>query len=332
MAKSAVKEPVMHEEPFHDSTANPSSMLPYGLAWAVAICVFLLISVGGLVTTIGAGMSVPDWPSSFQYWIWLPIQIWTASRDIFLEHFHRLIGILLGSLTLALAIAVGRLDRRRAVRWLSVIALLAVCFQGLLGGLRVIQNAALLADVHGCTAPLFFSLTAVLVVLTSRTWINPPATQPVANAVRLRRLTTVFPCLFYLQIVAGAQMRHMLVGISVAWFPLWFWIHLINAAVLVSLLGWLWFERRTIEDAPILCNRILLLNWLCAGQLVVGALAWVAKYGWPNWVALYVWPLDYTVVTGGPFQAVLLSTHVSVGAILLVTSLSIALWSRRLVS
>ena len=322
----------MHEKPVRESSGNSPSNLPHGLAWAVAVCAFLLISVGGLVTTIGAGMSVPDWPSSFQYWLWLPIHIWTATRDIFLEHFHRLIGILLGILTIALAVALWRLDRRRSVRWLSGIALLAVCIQGLLGGLRVIQNATLLADVHGCTAPLFFSLAAVLVILTSKTWLNPPTTLAVANAARLRRLTTVLPCLIYLQIVVGAQMRHLSAGISVAWFPLWFWIHLINAAVLVTLLVWLWFERRTIEDAPIVQSRILLLNWLYAAQLTIGALAWITKYGWPNWTALYVWPLDYTVVTGGPLQAVVLSTHVSVGVVLLVTSLSVALWSRRLVS
>lgn len=324
----------MSENRVHDSAGDSSSasVWPHVLAWAVAACTFVLISVGGLVTTVGAGMSVPDWPSSFQYWLWLPIQIWTATRDIFLEHFHRLIGIVLGNLTIALVLVLWRLDRRKALRWLGVAALAGVCFQGALGGLRVIQNATLLADIHGCTAPVFFSLAGALVVLTSRRWIESSVPQAVAGGARLRGLTTVLPCIFYLQIVVGAQMRHLPAGMSVGWFPLWVWIHLINAGLLVVLLAWLWIEGRRLEDVPVVAHRILLLAWLYSIQLGLGALTWVARYGWPQWAAQYLWPLDYTVVTGGPLQAVAISAHVSIGALCLVTSLSVALWSRRLLT
>ena len=59
--------------------------------WAVltAMLTFVLLCSGGLVTSHGAGMAVPDWPNSFGYNMFLfPVSRWVGG--IFYEHTHRL--------------------------------------------------------------------------------------------------------------------------------------------------------------------------------------------------------------------------------------------------
>ena len=46
---------------------------PHRLAWVVACGIFPLIWMGGLVTTYGAGMAVPDWPTTYDSWFY-PLQ------------------------------------------------------------------------------------------------------------------------------------------------------------------------------------------------------------------------------------------------------------------
>ena len=62
----------------------------FWFATASAAVTFLLIGLGGLVTSHEAGMSVPDWPTSYGYNMFaLPIQFWHGGA--FFEHTHRLL-------------------------------------------------------------------------------------------------------------------------------------------------------------------------------------------------------------------------------------------------
>ena len=66
-----------------------------------AFTTFLLIGLGGLVTSHEAGMSVPDWPTSYGYNMFaLPIQFWQGG--VIYEHTHRLLASFLGVLVVAL--------------------------------------------------------------------------------------------------------------------------------------------------------------------------------------------------------------------------------------
>ena len=109
-------------------------------------------------------MAVPDWPTTFGDNMFLyPLSGMVG--DILYEHGHRLLGSAVGLLTILLTICLWRTGERH-LRILGLVALGAVCLQGTLGGLRVIESSRNLAAVHGCFGQAFFALLATLVALT----------------------------------------------------------------------------------------------------------------------------------------------------------------------
>jgi cytochrome c oxidase assembly protein subunit 15 len=315
------------------NAADPIRRWPNRLAIALALATFPLIWMGGLVTTYGAGMAVPDWPQTYGYWFYYPLRSWLATRDIFLEHSHRMIGTVVGLLSIALAVALWRWDCRRWVRWLGVAALAGVCAQGILGGLRVRMNEILLADIHGCVAPLFFALTTALVAITSAAWQTLPAARPHPAAARLQRLSLAVTVLCYVQIVFGAQVRHIARLTAASSLSLWVWLHVLNAILIAAGMAWLLCVvlRRAKNQKP-LVRRATLLGLVFAVQCVLGVTTWVVKYGWPGWFTRYVWSLEYTVESGARLPSHLTTAHVACGSLLLVTSLSLTLWTPRLLA
>src|SRR5262245_41798500 len=96
----------------------------------------LLICAGGHVKSNEAGLSVPDWPTTYgQNMFTYPPSKWTGG--ILWEHSHRLIASSVGFLTIVLAVVLWLYEPRKWVRWLGVAALAAVILQGVLGGLTV---------------------------------------------------------------------------------------------------------------------------------------------------------------------------------------------------
>ncbi len=297
---------------------------PHRLAWALACATFPLIWMGGLVTTYGAGMAVPDWPNTYGYNLFLyPLESWLHVWDVFLEHSHRLVASGVGVISIALVWVLARQERRSWLQWTGVVLLAGVLAQGILGGLRVIENALLLAKIHGCTAPLFFSLTVAMVVLTSRAWLQPPAAAPEATP-RLTPLAWTLTAAIYLQIVLGAQLRHLPPDADVFWFELWVWLHLILAGlILIGVIVMAALARRS----P-LHRRAKLLLWLFLIQLALGVLTWLTNYGWPAWFTTNIWDVQFTVVALSRFQTLSTTAHVAAGSLCLVAALSLALWSQ----
>ncbi|MFQ5829667.1 MAG: heme A synthase [Candidatus Methylomirabilia bacterium] len=185
---------------------GPGPELAHRLAVGLCATTFVLILFGGLVTNTGAALAVPDWPTTFGSNMFLfP---WSKMvGGVFYEHTHRLIGAVVGLLTVALAATLLIAGRGRLLRWLGGSALIAVGVQGLLGGLRVVLREDALAIAHGCLAQAFFGLTVCLALFTSRQWVAAvPA--PSADAVFLRRLGLSTTGVVYLQIVFGALLTH----------------------------------------------------------------------------------------------------------------------------
>src|SRR5258706_2719589 len=119
-----------------------------------AFITFLLIGLGGLVTSHGAGMSVPDWPNTYGYnMVAFPISKWVGG--IFYEHTHRLLASAVGLMTTILAIWLWLGDSRKWMHWLGVTAFLGVIAQGILGRLRVTMQLGSLGIFHATNPPLF---------------------------------------------------------------------------------------------------------------------------------------------------------------------------------
>jgi cytochrome c oxidase assembly protein subunit 15 len=188
-------------------------------AMLVAASTVVLIAAGGMVTSTGSGLSVPDWPNTYgQFMFLFPMDRWVGG--IFYEHSHRLIASTVGFLTVILALWTWRVEPRRWVRNIAFASLGAVILQGLLGGLTVLLFLPPPVSIgHAGLAQLFFCLTLSLVVFTSARWRDGA---DVADDRSLRRRAVAATVMIYLQVLIGATMRHTGAGLAIPSFPLAF--------------------------------------------------------------------------------------------------------------
>ena len=222
-----------------DHSLTPGGRWPHRFAWILLCAIFPLIWIGGAVTTYHAGMSVPDWPTTYGSWFY-PIHLWLRVWDLFLEHSHReWARWVVGTSTLALVAAIWLQEQRKWMRWMAVAVLAGVCLQAVLGGFRVLCDDLLLARVHACTAPVVFALVAAVVSVTSRPWLahGPARKHPAAR--RLRRLVPAIVAAVYLEIVLGTQLRHPPIGLGPGWFQFCVWAKVILAGLIVAAAAWL---------------------------------------------------------------------------------------------
>lgn len=178
-------------------------------------------------------MSVPDWPNSYGYNMFLfPPRLWVGG--IFYEHTHRLMGMVVGMLSIALAgwawrVQIGRLigtvgkessQTTVFIRYLCLAVLIGVILQGLLGGLRVRLVNLNLAIIHACFAQAFFCLAAYTVLVTSRWWQSAPNLSGSIGGSGMIALAVALVLAVYLQLIVGATMRHEDAGLAIPDFPL----------------------------------------------------------------------------------------------------------------
>ena len=187
------------------------------VALLTALATFLLIVVGGLVTSKGVGMSVPDWPTTYGYNMFLyPYSKWVGG--IFWEHSHRLIASGVGFLTLILAGVTFWKEKRSWVKWLAVTAVLLVILQGVLGGLRVTLYKDQIGIFHAALAQSFFGLLLVIASVTGRGFLAGRWTgDEIASS--LRRLGIAALLLTYFQLGIAATIRHQHAPLAIRDFP-----------------------------------------------------------------------------------------------------------------
>ena len=296
-----------------DSTYNRGL---HAYAVTVAVATGCLLFIGGLVTSTGSALAVPDWPLSFG-------QVFPRmTGGVLFEHGHRLAASTVGVLTVILAVWLVRAERRRWVRRLGIGALLAVVTQGALGGLTVLLKLPVAVSVaHAGVAEIFFCLTVTIALVTSRGWLEAVDRTADDGAPSLATLAATTVGVAYLQILVGALMRHSGAGLAIPDFPLSFgrlvppitsplvlyaYAHRVGAVV-VSLCV-LWTAGRILRrhaGVPGLTRPALILVALLAFQVFLGAaIIWTRKAVMPT------------------------TTHVVSGALILATSLVIALRAR----
>jgi len=298
-------------------------MLLHLYALLVAFSTAVLIFAGGLVTSTGSGLSVPDWPTTYG-WFMFTFPLEKMVGGIRFEHTHRLIASTVGFLILVLAVWLRVAEPRRWVRQLGYLALAAVIAQGILGGITVLWYLPdPISIAHASLAQLVFCLTIAVALTTSPGWKHAYAGRALASDDRtLRTIAIATTALVYLQILLGATMRHTDAGLAIPDFPLAFghvlppsWdakiaVHFAHrvGAVIASLFaiataGHVFFHHRS---RPELWRPSTLLLGLLATQITLGAL---------------------TVLSQKHY--IINSLHVVTGACVLATSLVLTLRANR---
>ncbi|MFT5516524.1 MAG: cytochrome c oxidase assembly protein subunit 15 [Rhodothermales bacterium] len=266
-----------------------------------------LLGWGAFVTSIDAGLAVPDWPSSFDSFDpFNPWPEWWRVTPILAEHGHRLVGALVGFFTLILAAWTWKSDERLWMRMLGIAALALVIFQGVLGGLRVVWVSLDLAVVHACVAQLFFALLASMALFTSSRWDNP-GPRP---SLDFPKAGWIAAGAVYIQIFLGALLRHPGIGID----PMLAGLHM----------GWAFVALLAVS----IHARVLLSGAGLAplGRSLVGVVVLQVALGF---VAYFILLDEQGMLQPSNLQVVVNSLHLIVGASLFALNVVGALASSR---
>ena len=302
-----------------------------------ASATFILIFVGGLVTSTGSALAVPDWPLSFGKFF--P----RMEGGVLYEHGHRMAAGTVTILTLVLMIWAWRSERRRWVKYAATAAFGLIVVQAVLGGLTVLLLLPLpIAVAHAATAQAFFCLTVSIALFTNPRWDSERESAAGSRSAGLRAgdflqksspsdrrrpglpaLAALTTIVIYAQILVGAVMRHMGAGLAIPDFPLSFgriippldsgfiainFAHRCGAIVVTAFV--LWTVARVLgayRDESWLRRPALGLIVLLAIQIGLGAVT--------------IWSERAVIPT---------TAHVAIGAAVLATSLTLTLRAFRL--
>ena len=287
--------------------ATPYNRGHHRLAVILACWTFLLIIAGALVTSNDAGLSVPDWPTSFGSWYKIPQLV----GGVKFEHTHRMIAQGAGLLTIVLAVWTWRVEKRRWLRVLGFAALGTVIAQGVLGGLTVLFFLPPpISSAHAALAQTFFCIAVAMALFTGKKWVEEqPRVEFDRRRPSLFTLTLLSIFVLYVQLLLGAMFRHH--GLS--WWP-----HVVHAVVVSFVLAWTAVRALTVYPQIEAVRRpaIMMLSLVIA-QLCLGFTAFLTRVAWGRDAVQPELPMVVSTVT-----------HVAVGALLLASTviLSIQVW------
>ena len=278
----------------------------HSFAVFTAGAIFTLILAGALVTSNDAGLSVPDWPTSFGSIYRIPPMV----GGVRFEHGHRMLAEFVGLLTIILALWTWRTDARRWMRSLGIAALAVVIMQGILGGLTVLYFLPpAVSTAHAALGQTFFSITVIIAIFTGRTSVSASKGVFRPGARRVARLALISVGVLYVQLILGGLFRHG----GLTWWP-----HVANSIIVIVMLAWTTFlSLSNYQNVDQIRKPALLILILLVFQVCLGGAAF------------------YTRVVQGrealqPQLPMVISTvaHVGVGALLLATTviLTIRLW------
>jgi cytochrome c oxidase assembly protein subunit 15 len=276
------------------------------LAWAT----FLLIVAGALVTSNDAGLSVPDWPTSFGSLYKIPPMV----GGVQYEHTHRMIAEFIGLLIIVMAIWTQRVEKRKWMRILGWTGLAAVVGQGVLGGLTVLKFLPWsISTAHATLAQTIFCAIVAMALFTSRSWLQDEQLIPEPDLVpNTPTLTLWAACCVWVQLILGAAFRHS--GIKL--LP-----HLIGACVVTALLCWAIVRVLTRYGNVAQLRR--------PAQLLLALLMVQLGLGFASYLTRLQWMMNAPQPTTG----IVISTvsHVAGGALVLATSAVLAIQARRMI-
>ncbi|MGA2388081.1 MAG: COX15/CtaA family protein [Candidatus Sulfotelmatobacter sp.] len=263
-----------------------------------------MITAGALVTSNDAGLSVPDWPTSFGYLIKVPHFV----GGIRYEWSHRMVAGTLVSLTLAIAIWTFLVERRRWMRWLAIAAFCTVICQAILGGLTVLLfQPPAVSTAHATVAQTFFCIAVAIALFTGRKWVEEqPRVEFDPRRPSLFTLTLLSIFVLYVQLILGGMFRHH----GMSWWP-----HVLNAVIVAFVLTWTVIRALAAYSQIEAVRRpAILLLALLITQLCLGFAAFLTRVAWGRDAAQPELPMVVSTVA-----------HVAVGALLLATTVVLAI-------
>jgi len=283
------------------SSATPIRFHPglHRFAVALSCCIFLLIVAGALVTSEQAGLSVPDWPTSFGSFYKIPPMV----GGVKFEHGHRMIAQFVGLLTILFCVAAFRVEKRRWMRNLSLAAIGTVIAQGVLGGVTVLYFLPwYISTAHAALGQTFFAIAVLLALYSGRDWMETRPerfTSEGTPSTRTLALLSIFAV--YLQLFFGAAFRHS--GMSI--LP-----HLMNAVFTTGILAWTAIRVLSLHGS---------IRALRLPAATILALLFVQLgFGFAAYLTRVVWGRD--AVQPLPSMVSTTVAHVAVGALLLASS------------
>src|SRR5438477_941445 len=306
-------------------------------AWFTTVATLLLICSGGMVTSKGVGLAVPDWPTTFGYNMFLfPVSKWIGG--IFFEHTHRLIASAVGFFTIILAVWLWRYEDRQWVRNLGIIAVGAVILQGVLGGLRVTMLKDEIGIFHACLAQPFLGLIALIALATTNFWRSLSDVRISPKKIgRLRTIAIAITLAIYVQLALGATMRHQHRDLAILDFPManGAWVPDTSASALAKINTWR--DARALSDVDAFQIWLQMAHRFLAFLIAIAVItfcfrAWRDARSLPAltrlsilWFALLVCQLALGVWTIWSNKAAdIATTHVAVGASMLCFGVSIS--------
>ncbi len=279
------------------------------LALLLSAATVILLAAGALVTSTGSSLAVPDWPLA--YGQLFPPMV----GGILYEHGHRLIAATVGLLAIMTAVWMWRFEPRAWVRWLGLAAVLAVVFQGLLGGLTVLLLLPKSISIgHALMAQLFFLLTVTLAQVTAPGWerMLEQGRRPASS--RMFPWSAALFAALLVELALGAVVRHYNAGLAIPDFPLVFggivppvfsfpvavhFLHRAGAVVVVVLAaGTCWHLPRPHAGNPALLRPGLLLAASTVFQVFLGGGIILTQRD-PAWTALHLVNGALLIATSG---------------------------------
>lgn len=269
-----------------------------------ACATLVVITAGALVTSNDAGLSVPDWPTSFGYLVKVPQFV----GGVRYEWSHRMVAGTLVSLTLAIAVWTLLVERRRWLRWLAIGAFCTVIAQAILGGLTVLLfQPPWISTAHATVAQTFFCIAVAIALFTGKKWVEEvPRVEFDSRRPSLITLTLLSILVLYLQLILGGMFRHH----GMSWWP-----HVLNAVTVSFVLAWTAVRAISVYSNIEAVRRpaIIMLSLLIT-QLCLGFTAFLTRVAWGRDTAQPELPMVVSTVA-----------HVAVGALLLATTVVLAI-------
>jgi len=264
----------------------------------------VVITAGALVTSNDAGLSVPDWPTSFGYLVKVPHFV----GGVRYEWSHRMLAGTLVTLTLAIALSTWLVEQRRWMRWLAAGAFCTVIAQAILGGLTVLLfQPPAVSTAHATVAQTFFCIAVAIALFTGRKWIEEqPQVEFDSRRPSLITLTLLSIFVLYVQLVLGGMFRHH----GMSWWP-----HVLNAAIVSFVLAWTAIRAISAYSHIEAVRRpaIIMISLLIT-QLCLGFAAFLTRVAWGRNALQPELPMVASTVA-----------HVAVGALLLATTVVLAI-------